>query len=55
LADRDGFLKKVAERLECIPERERGDGIVFQICRDVQHEFWDPPMSRGAAARAFER
>jgi hypothetical protein len=39
--ERDPFLQEVAERLATIPER--GDGIVFQICREVQREFWDPP------------
>jgi hypothetical protein len=39
---RDGFLKEVAERLATIPER--GDGLVFQICREVQRSHWDPPV-----------
>jgi hypothetical protein len=39
--DRDPFLRDVAERLAAMPER--GDGLVFQICREVQHKHWDPP------------
>jgi hypothetical protein len=42
VADRDGFLQAVAERLATIPER--GDGIVYQIVRDVQRRHWDPPI-----------
>jgi hypothetical protein len=41
LEDRDPFLRDVAERLAALPER--GDGLVFQICREVQREHWDPP------------
>jgi hypothetical protein len=40
--DRDEFLKEVTERLATIPER--GDGLVFQICREVQRRHWDPPL-----------
>jgi hypothetical protein len=39
--DRDPFLKAIAERLATIPER--GDGVVFQVCREVQRKHWDPP------------
>jgi hypothetical protein len=35
-ADRDGFLKSVAERLA---QTTIGPGAVFQICRDVQKQF----------------
>jgi hypothetical protein len=39
--DRDPFLRDVAERLAALPHL--GDGLVFQICREVQREHWDPP------------
>ena len=39
--DRDPFLRAVAERLSSLPHL--GDGLVFQICREVQHRHWDPP------------
>jgi hypothetical protein len=39
--DRDPFLRAVAERLSSLPHL--GDGLVFQICREVQREHWDPP------------
>jgi hypothetical protein len=42
VADRDPFLRDVAERLAALPER--GDGLVFQICREVQRDHWDPPV-----------
>jgi hypothetical protein len=42
VADRDLFLRDVAERLAAMPER--GDGLVFQICREVQREHWNPPV-----------
>jgi hypothetical protein len=38
---RDAFLQDVAERLAAMPER--GDGLVFQICREVQREQLGPP------------
>jgi hypothetical protein len=40
-ANRDAFLQAIAERLATIPER--GDGLVFQVCREVQRKHWDPP------------
>jgi hypothetical protein len=42
VADRDAFLQEVAERLSSLPHL--GDGLVFQICREVQREHWDPPV-----------
>ena len=39
--DRDPFLRAVAERLSSLPHL--GDGLVFQICREVQREHWNPP------------
>jgi hypothetical protein len=39
--DRDPFLQEVAERLSSFPHL--GDGLVFQICREVQREHWNPP------------
>jgi hypothetical protein len=41
--DRDAFLRAVAERLSSLPHL--GDGLVFQICREVQRE-WPPSQSR---------
>jgi hypothetical protein len=40
--DRDPFLQAVAERLSSLPHL--GDGIVFQVCREVQREHWNPPV-----------
>jgi hypothetical protein len=40
--DRDLFLRDVATQLAAIPER--GDGVVFQVCREVQRAHWDPPL-----------
>jgi hypothetical protein len=40
--DRDPFLQAVAERLSSLPHL--GDGIVFQICREVQCKHWTPPV-----------
>jgi hypothetical protein len=40
--DRDPFLREVAERLSSLPHL--GDGLVFQICREVQREHWNPPV-----------
>ena len=40
--DRDPFLRAVAERLAAMPHL--GDGLVFQICREVQREHWNPPV-----------
>jgi hypothetical protein len=37
--DRDPFLRDVAERLAALPHL--GDGLVFQICREVQREHWE--------------
>jgi hypothetical protein len=45
--DRDPFLRDVAERLAALPHL--GDGLVFQICREVQREHWDPPDEMRAA------
>jgi len=42
VADRDPFLRAVAERLAALPER--GDGIVHRIAAEVLREFWDPPV-----------
>jgi hypothetical protein len=41
--DRDPFLRDVAERLAAMPER--GDGVVYQIVREIQHRHFDPPAS----------
>jgi hypothetical protein len=40
--DRDPFLRDVAERLAVLPHL--GDGLVFQICREVQRRHWNPPV-----------
>jgi hypothetical protein len=39
--DRDAFLREVAERLAAFSER--GDGVVYQVCREVQRRHWEPP------------
>jgi hypothetical protein len=41
VSQRDKFLQAIAERLATIPER--GDDVVFQVCREVQRKHWDPP------------
>jgi len=42
VANRDAFLQAVASRLSSLPHL--GDGLVFQICREVQREHWEPPV-----------
>ncbi len=39
-ADRDAFLRNVAERLRGI---EIGDGSIARACRDAQRQFISPP------------
>jgi hypothetical protein len=34
--DRDGFLQEVATRLAAMPER--GDGLVYQVVREIQRK-----------------
>jgi hypothetical protein len=43
-ADRDGFLQAVATALAAIPEDQRGDGVVYQICREAQRRHFIPPV-----------
>jgi hypothetical protein len=38
---REPFLIAVARRLRDVPI---GDGSLRRICRDLQREFFDPPM-----------
>jgi hypothetical protein len=40
--DRDPFLREVAKRLSGL--LHLGDGLVFQICREVQRAHWEPPV-----------
>jgi hypothetical protein len=50
--DRDAFLKDVAGRLAATSDR--GDGVVYQIVRDVQRKHFDPPIGiDGPKARKF--
>jgi hypothetical protein len=52
--DRDPFLRDVAERLAALPHL--GDGLVFQICREVQRKHWEPPVGpelTGSLARKY--
>lgn len=51
--DRDPFLQEVAERLASLPER--GDGVVYQIVREIQHRHFDPPASTEDSWRGYER
>jgi hypothetical protein len=46
---RDEFLQAVASRLSSFPHL--GDGIVFQICREVQRSHWDPPSGNFDAGK----
>jgi hypothetical protein len=39
---RDAFLQEVARRLASVSAR--GDGLVYQIVREVQKRHWDPPV-----------
>jgi hypothetical protein len=49
---RDGFLKEVAKHLAAMPER--GDGAVYQVCREVQRDFFDSPFHAvGPAERKY--
>jgi hypothetical protein len=41
VSQRDKFLQAVASRLSSFPHL--GDGLVFQICREVQRSHFEPP------------
>jgi hypothetical protein len=41
--DRRGFFERIAERLARVPPDGVGDGIVFQVGREVQSEMFKPP------------
>ncbi len=44
---RDPFLHAVAHALS--GRKEIGPGVVHQVCRELQRQFWDPPdLSRAA-------
>ena len=44
---RDPFLQAVAHALS--GRDEIGPGVVFQVCRDLQRQFFDPPdLSRAS-------
>jgi hypothetical protein len=44
---RDAFLHAVARALS--GRKEIGPGVVHQVCRELQRQFWDPPdLSRAA-------
>ena len=43
---RDAFLQDVAERLAAFSER--GDGLVFKVCRGVQRDHSQPPVGPDA-------
>ena len=48
VADRDPFLRDVAERLQ---GHEIGDGIIHRVIAEVQHRYWHPPdLSRNAGS-----
>jgi hypothetical protein len=38
---RDPFLHAVARALS--GRKEIGPGVVHQVCRELQQQFWDPP------------
>ena len=38
----EGNQPRDLRELAAMPER--GDGLVFQICREVQREHWNPPV-----------
>jgi hypothetical protein len=42
--ERVAFLKEVAERLASLPER--GDGLMYQIVREVQCRHRDAPLGK---------
>jgi hypothetical protein len=47
-ADRDAFLKDVAEALAGLPEL--GEGIVMRTCVQVQRKYWHAPNLAGVGA-----
>ena len=53
VAARDAFLQDVAAALAALPER--GDGAVYQVCREIQRRHFDPPHESGPLPRQFER
>ena len=49
---RDAFLHAVAHALS--GRKEIGPGVVHQVCRELQRQFFDPPdLSRAAGASKY--
>ncbi|MGA8293401.1 MAG: hypothetical protein WB820_13040 [Rhodoplanes sp.] len=48
-ADRDLFFNDVIEALAGLGDL--GDGIVHQVCRDVQHKYWGSPNLNHVSSR----
>lgn len=46
--DRDAFLRALAQRLSSEPEL--GDGIIGRAIRELQREFWRPPVAPNNSA-----
>jgi hypothetical protein len=51
-ADRGGFLEAVAAALQ---GREVGDGAVYLAIRQIQRQFFDPPLSTDGRAQPQHR
>ena len=47
IADRDAFLRNVAERLTELPADLIGDGSVFRVVREEQRRLMKPPLEMG--------
>jgi hypothetical protein len=51
---RDAFLQEVAQHLASM--RERGDGAIYQVVREIQRKHFDPPIGEpGPPPRQYER
>jgi hypothetical protein len=42
---RSEFLAALAAALEHQPQR--GPGVIYRACRELQRQFFDPPLSTG--------
>jgi hypothetical protein len=42
---RTAFLEMVAAKLRELCNGDVGDGVIYRLCRELQREFFDPPLS----------
>jgi hypothetical protein len=52
---RDDFLKTIAAELACLPEQQRGDGVLYRAAREVQRRFIRAPSITGTGTRSKYR